>query len=389
MNMKFLPALVAGFLALVPQSGLLAAEDPLILGFNIPQTGALEAIGISSKNAAELAREIIERQGGIKIGGKAYELICFYGDNASNRSTATTVATTQITLENVIAIIGPQSSNNAIPVGQVANSFKTPMISPWSTSPVTTKDRPYVFRIPFVVDKQTPVAAQFAKEEFGATKAAILFDVTSAYPRAMAKYMRDSFERLNGVGSVLAFEEFRNGDTDFSKQLERIKQSGAEVLFTPQYYNEVPLIVRQAKSLGLTIPIMGANAWAGSGLVEECGADCNGLYYTGNYAPGGATGVNKEFVDLYKKTYGTLPDEPAALTFDAVNVVAKALENTGGLSGDLMEDRNKLKDQLPLLKNFEGVTGSMSFNASGDPDKCVQVIKIDNGMLTHYKSVCP
>jgi branched-chain amino acid transport system substrate-binding protein len=381
---------VAILLLLTSAQGLQAAGNTLTLGFNIPLSGALEAVGVSSKNAAELVRLRIEQQGGLTIGGTTYSLTFLYGDNTSDNGMAPKVAIEQVTQGEVIAIIGPQASNNAIPVGQMADSFKTPMVSPWSTAPKTTKDRPYVFRIPFLLDKVGEVGAQFAKDEFGATKGAVLFDVVSAYPRALAKSFRDAFEALNGPGSLVAFEEFRTGDKDFHKQIQRIKASGAQVLFIPQYYNEIPLIIRQLKEAGLDVPILGSDSWAGGDLMAECGADCHGRYFIGNYAAGGAKGVNKEFVDQYQKAHGVLPDEPAALTYDAVNVVVKALQNTGGLTGNLMEDRTLLKDQLVNLKNYEGVTGMMSFNASGDPEKCVQIIKIDDsGVFMQDRAVCP
>jgi branched-chain amino acid transport system substrate-binding protein len=188
---------------------------------------------------------------------------------------------------------------------------------------------------------------------------------------------------------VVAFEEFRTGDKDFSKQLARIRDSGAGFIFTPQHYDEVPLIVRQAKSMGLTIPIVGSNSWAGGDLVGECGADCNGLFFSGNYAPGKATGLNKEFVDAYKTAYGENPDEPAALTWDALRVLVEAIQRTGGLSGNLVNDRTLVKDSLTKIQDFDGAAGKLSFNETGDPNKCAVIVKIDNGVFTFHDSVCP
>ena len=264
------------------------------------------------------------------------------------------------------------------------------MISPWSTSPVTTKDRPYVFRSCFVFTIQGPAITKFAANEFKATKAAVLYDIVSAYPRGMSKNFKEAFEAQNGVGSVVAYEEFRTGEEDFSKQLGRIRDSGAEFIFTPQHYNEVPLIVRQAKSMGLTIPIMGSNSWAGGDLIGECGSDCNGLFFTGNYAPGNATGLNKQFVDAYKAAYGQNPDEPAALTWDALRVMVEAIKRTSGLTGNLVKDRALVKDSLTAIQNFDGAAGELSFNATGNPNKCTVVVKIDdNGVFTFHDSVCP
>lgn len=371
--------------------GNLQAEDDVIrIGFNLPMTGWFDLVGSHAKNAVELVKKDIEAAGGIKVGDKTYQVEFIYGDNESNPTSATTLAVKQMTQEKVLGIVGGMSSSQAIPIGQMAQAFATPMISPWSTSPITTKDRSYVFRSCFVFTIQGPALTKFAASEFKADKAAVLYDIVAAYPRGMAKNFKEAFEAQNGAGSVVAFEDFRSGDKDFSKQLARIKDSGAQLIFAPQHYNEVPLIVRQAKKMGLTIPIIGSNSWAGGDLVGECGSDCNGLFFTGNYAPGKAKGVNKVFVDAYNAAYGQNPDEPAALTWDALRVLLEAIKNTGGLSGNLVHDRTAVKDSLVKIKDFDGAAGKLTFNETGNPSKCAVVVQIDdNGVFTAHESVCP
>lgn len=366
-----------------------AADDVIRIGFNLPMTGMFELVGNHAKNAAELVRKDIEAAGGIDVGGKKYKVEFLYGDNGSEPSKASSLAVKQVTNEKVHGVIGPLSSRQAIPVGQMVQAFSTPMISPWSTSPLTTKDRPFVFRSGFIYTMQSPVITQFVASEFEATKGAILYDIVSAYPRGMAISVKEYFEKENGEGSIVAFEEFRTGDEDFTKQLARIKESGAQFIFTPQHFNEVPVIVRQAKKMGLDLPIVGSNSWAGGDLIGECGVDCEGLFFTGNYAPGNAKGLNKTFVDTFKKTYGDYPDEPAALTWDAVRAFVEAVKKSGKLTGSLLMDRKKIKDSLVALKGFDGAAGVMNFNAAGDPDKCAVVIKIESGIFSFYDSVCP
>jgi len=367
------------------------AEDNVIrIGFNIAQTGMFALVGKNAINAGELVRQEIEKAGGLTVGGKNYKVEFLYGDHTSDPSAAAALAVKQVSQEKVLGIIGPLISAQAIPVAQMAQAYSTPMITPWSTSPLTTKDRPFVFRTCFVFTIQGPAITKFAASEFKATKAAVLYDIISAYPRGMANSFKEAFEAANGPGSVVAFEEFRTGDVDFSKQLNRIKESGAQFLFTPQHYNEVPLIVRQAKALGLTIPIMGSNSWAGGDLIGQCGKDCNGLFFTGNYAPGNAKGLNKSFVEAYTKAYGSNPDEPAALTWDAARLMVQAIKNTGGLTGDLVRDRTAVKDALAKVKDFDGATGKIGFDGNGDPSKCTVIVKIDeNGVFTFHDSVCP
>jgi len=366
------------------------ADDGIIrIGINLSMTGKFGLVGQHAKNATELIRKDIEAAGGIEVGGKKYQLELIYADNKSSPVDAASMAVKLISKEKVLGIVGGLISNQAIPMGQMAQAFATPMISPWSTSPITTLDRPYVFRSCFVFTIQGPALTKFATSEFKATKAAVLYDIVNAYPRGMAKNFKEAFEAQNGAGSVVAFEEFRTGDKDFSKQLARIKDSGAGLIFTPQHYDEVPLIVRQAKSMGLTMPIVGSNSWAGGDLVGECGADCNGLFFTGNYAPGKATGLNKQFVDTYKAAYGANPDEPAALTWDALRVLVEAIRKTGGLSGNLVSDRTLVKDTLTKIQDFDGAAGKLSYNETGNPSKCTVVVKIEDGVFTFHDLICP
>ncbi len=380
--------ILAGLLAGIFFSST-AMADTIKIGFNIAQSGMFSLVGEHTRNVAELFLKEINAAGGLDVGGKKYPLEFFYGDNQSLPSAASSLAIKQISKEQVHTIIGPHFSSLAIPVSRVANSFSTPMISPWSTSPRTTLDKPFVFRTCFVNTIQGPVLTSFAKKQFNATKSAVLFDVLSAYPRAMAKSFKNAFEATNGEGSVVAFEEFRTGDSDFTKQLKKIKESKAEVLFVPQHYDEVSIIVKQAKEIGVSIPIIGSNTWAGGELTKLCGEACNGLYFSCNYASDATHEANKQFVKTYTAAYNELPDEPTALTWDSLGILFQAIKNTGGLSGNLLEDRKMIAAQISKIKGFTGATGITSQNAHGDPEKCAVIIKIEDGAFIYHDSVCP
>lgn len=389
MKQRSMAGAMAFVMALASGSSLYAADGVIKLGISSSKSGSFANVGTSTKNGAEMARQEVNA-GGLPIGGKTYIIEFVYVDNSSDRSAASTNALTLISQHQVMAIVGPQSSDRAIPVGEVANSFKTPMVTPWSTSPLTTQNRPYVFRMPVLYDIQATATTKFAAKEWKGTKAAVLYDEISPYPTGMARAFKKVFENANGPASVVAFETFRTKDVDFSKQLQTIINSGADFLYTPQHYEEVPLIVRQARKMGWKKPITGSNSWSGGDLMSLCGDDCKGLYFTGNFAPGGVEGKAKTFVDNFKKTYNVLPDEVSALTYDSVHLIAQSLKNTGGLSGNIVVDRVKLKDQLAATKNFEGVTGKLAYHGTGDPDKCAVVIKIDgNGLFNDHERVCP
>ena len=141
-----------------------------------------------------------------KWAGKSYQVELVVEDNESKAESAVKANTKLITEDEVIAIVGPQASSQAIPAGDVANNYETLMISPWSTNPNTTKNRPYVFRGCFLDDFQGPVVANFVKDTFGFTKAAVLFDVASDYPKGLAEMFKKAWEKSNGPNSVVAYK---------------------------------------------------------------------------------------------------------------------------------------------------------------------------------------
>jgi branched-chain amino acid transport system substrate-binding protein len=360
------------------------------IGINAPMTGDIPKVGEGSKFAAEMWLEDIKAAGGLEVGGKKYPIELVIEDNESKAESAVKVNTKMITEDEVLFIVGPQSSKQAIPAGEVANNYKTPMISPWSTNPDTTKDRPFVFRGCFLDPFQGPVLANFIKEEFGFSKAAVLYDVASDYPKGLAEFFKEAWEKVNGPGSVVAFESFTTKDADFSSQLTKIIKSGAEVLFTPQYYNEVALIVQQAHELGWNKPIVGSDSWGSAETVELCGKDCYGLFFSTHYAAAGAKGATKAFIDRYNKKHGYVPDDVAALTWDALGLVKASIQSCGKITGNVEKDRQCIRDAMANIKEFDGITGKMTFTEDGDPIKCAVLVRIsDKGEYEFYKSVCP
>ena len=369
---------------------LAKGPESIRIGVNAPLTGDIPKVGEGTKYAAQMWLEDVNAAGGIQVGGKKYKVELVIEDNESKAESAVKANTKLITEEDVLAIVGPQSSKQAIPAGGKANELGTPMISPWSTNPDTTKDRPFVFRGCFLDPFQGPVVANFIEDEFGFKKAAVLYDVASDYPKGLAEFFKAAWEKQNGPGSVVAFESFTTKDTDFSSQLTKINNSGAELLFTPQYYNEVALIVQQAHQLGWNKPIVGSDSWGSAETVKLCGKDCYGLFFSTHYAAAGAKGATKAFIDRYQKEHGYVPDDVAALTWDAMRIVQAAIEGSGELTGDIEKDRIAVRDALASIKDFDGITGKMTFTDDGDPIKCAVIVRIsDAGEFEFYKFVCP
>jgi branched-chain amino acid transport system substrate-binding protein len=378
-------ALAAGFMGCGEKR-----QATIKIGINAPITGDIPKVGEGTKFAAQMWLEGIQAAGGLQVGDKKYPVELVIEDSEAKAESAVKANTKMIAEDGVLVIIGPQASKEAIPAGGVANDYQTPMISPWSTNPDTTKNRPFVFRGCFLDPFQGPVVAKFIKGEFGFSKAAVLYDVASDYPKGLAEFFKSAWEEINGAGSVVAYESFTTKDTDFSAQLTKIKESGAEFLFAPQYYNEVALIVKQAHELGFTQPIVGSDSWGSAETVKLCGPDCYGLFFSTHYAAAGAQGATKEFIDRYQKKHGYVPDDVAALTWDSIRLAAQAIVGTGGLTGDLKKDRQAVRDQLAKIKDFEGITGKMTFTEEGDPIKCAVIVRIsDKGEFEFYKQVCP
>jgi branched-chain amino acid transport system substrate-binding protein len=353
----------------------------IYIGVIASLTGDRPKVGQSTVDAAQLVVDEVNAECGIEIDGENYEVLYLAEDSESKGESAVAAATRLIVDEEVVAIIGPQASVEAVPGGQVANDRETPMISPWSTNPATTLDRPWVFRAAFLDPFQGPVVAGFVAEEFGAKTAAVLYDIASDYPKGLAENFRDAAE-AGGI-EIVGFESFTTGDTDFSSQLTNIIQKNPDVIFTPQYYNEVPLIVQQARELGYEGPIVGSDSWGTPDLLDLCGEACEGLFFSTHYAPDIATDVAQAFISTYEELYGAKPDDVAALTYDAFQLLFQAIRDAQSL------ERVDIRDALAAIELFEGVTGIMSFDEQGDPVKCAVIIQIKDDAFTYYDSACP
>lgn len=384
----FICLLVLGLL-IGSSSGLQAAE-PIVIGFNLSLSGPRAATGVTQKNGLELLLEEVNSEGGLLVGTTRHPVKFIYADNETKLESGVSSALKLITQDQVLGIVGPNSSSRAIPVGGIAQSFQTPMVSPTSTNPKTTSDRPFVFRACFLDDFQGEVMARFAISEFKAKKAAVLFDQENAYPRGLAEFFRKSFENEQGQGSVVAYESFKSDPSNLSSNIKKIVSSKADVLFIPQYSHEIPGILKQVRAAGWNKPIIGGDAWEASDLMKKCGDLCKGLYFSAHFAAIGAKGTAKQFIDAYKAKYNTLPDGYAALGYDAAKLLLTAISRLDSINPNLFQARLDVAKTLGEIKAFHGVSGTMNMNKSGDPSKSAVIIRItDNGKFESYATVEP
>jgi len=376
------------FAACTPGASTGQQGQTIKVGLDAELTGDIPAVGASCKNAAELAVKEINDAGGLDVGGTKYQIELLVEDNGGKADQSAAVVTKLVTQDNVLAIIGPNASRYAIPAAEVAESSKVPLISPWSTNPDTTMDsrsgesKKYVFRAAFIDPFQGRVVANFALNDLKATKAAVLYDIASDYNKGIAEFFKQTFE-ANG-GQVVAFETYTTGDKDFSAQLTKIKDTQPDVVFLPNYYSEVPLQIQQAHRLGITVPFLGSDSWGSAELLQLCGEDCEGYYFSTHYAADAATEAATSFIEAYKAAYGSTPDDVAALTYDSFGLLFEALQAAGKV------DREAVRNALAQIPDYEGVTGNMQFQeGSGDPIKSAVILQIQDGAFHWFANANP
>jgi len=364
------------------------SDSSVKVGLIAELTGDIPAVGASCRNAAEMAVKEINDAGGIEIAGRKYTMELFIEDSAGKPDQAASSAQKLITQKGVVAIVGPNASSNAIPASEISESAKVVLITPWSTNPRTTLDarsgvpKKYVFRAAFIDPFQGQVVAKFVKNTLKAHKAAVLYDVASDYNKGIAEFFRKTFEEIGG--QVVAFESYTTNDKDFSAQLTKIKSASPDVIFLPNYYNEVPLQVQQAHRLGIKVPFVGSDSWGSQDLVKLCGRDCEGYYFSTHYSAESASPAAKKFIGAYTAAYGKTPDDVAALTYDSFGLLRQALTSSP------KPDRQALRDSLARVQGYGGVTGNMQFReGSGDPVKSAVILQIRDGKFVWYADAQP
>jgi branched-chain amino acid transport system substrate-binding protein len=362
------------------------AVPDINVGLLAELTGDLTAVGQSCKNAAELAAHDVNQAGGIHFGKETHGIRLIIEDTGGQAAKAGDAARRLIEEEKVVAIVGPNASTGAVPAGQVAESGKVLLISPWATAPKLTLDeatgqaKKYVFRACFTDAFQGRFLAKFAVDYLHATKAAVLFDEGSEAPKSQAEVFKKEFEAQGG--QVVAFEGYPDGAKDFSAQIAKIKEAKPDVVLLPNYYNAVPAQIQAAKAAGIKGPFVGTDNWNAAELVKTNAKDLEGTSFCAHYWPGAKVVATAVFAEAYKKKYGATPDDVAALTYDAVTLLARAIEAAGSL------DRGAIRDGMAKITVFEGVTGKMTFR-SPDPIKSAVMLKVTDGKPQFITSIDP
>lgn len=361
-----------------------SSGDTIKIGANLELSGEVASYGQSDAEGAELAIEEINKAGGVD--GKKLKLVKV--DNKSDNAEAASAATRLTSQEGVLAIIGAATSGNTIAQVQIANDTKTILLSPSGTAPNVTENEngsinEYVFRTSYIDPFQGTVAANFAVNDLGVKTAAIYGDSASDYAKGLAAAFKETFEKAGG--KVIAEESYVAGDTDFRSTLTRIKSAKPEFVFIPGYYEEVGLIVKQARELGIDVPLMGADGWDSPKLVELAGAEAlNNTFITNHYSSQDPDEKIQEFVTKFKEKYnGRSPNAFNALGYDSVYLLVDAIKRAGSL------DREAIKNALEKTKDLELVSGVITIDDKHNPVKSATILEYVNGEQVFKTKVNP
>lgn len=358
-------------------------SDTIKVGLNYELSGNVATYGQGLTAGIELAMEEINANGGVL--GKQIEIIKV--DNKSETDESANVSTRLATRDKVVAILGPATSGNTKAASPPAMQNKIPLISASATADDVTVDangnvREYIFKTCFSDSFQGVTMANFAFKDLGLEKAAILMDNTSDYSKGLTKSFIETYTGLGGT--ILTEEAYQAKDTDYKAVLTAIKATNPEVLYVPGYYEEVGLIVKQARELGLNVPILGADGYDSPKLTEIAGKDVlKDVYYTNHYSSSDNTPEVVAFKEAFNGKYNKEADAFNALGYDLAYFLVDAIGRAG------VAEPEAIKDALASTVDFKGITGTLSIDEYHNPVKAVTILEIVDGEPTFLTKLEP
>ncbi|MBM7868512.1 ABC transporter substrate-binding protein [Heliobacterium gestii] len=364
-----------------PQNTAEAGE--ILIGGNYELSGGNATYGAAAVNGIKLYIDDLNEKGGLL--GKKVKFVSL--DNKSEAGEASNVAARLINQEKVVAILGGAASSSTVGFVKLANDKKTPVISSSAVAAEVTVDesgktRDYVFRACFTAPFQGEVMAQYALDSLKLKKAAVLVDNQSPYSKGSGKAFKDYF--IKNGGQVVAEEGYVTGDKDFRSVLTRIKGADAELIYVPGYYEEAGFIVKQARELGMPLPILGGDGWDSPTLAKIAGAEnLNNTFFSTHYSEEEKSARVQDFMAAYKTKYGENPEALGALGYDAAAIVCDAIKRANST------DPEKIREALIATKDLQAVTGTISFDNQHNPVKSAVVVEVKNGKFTFKDKITP
>ncbi len=360
-----------------------SSADTIKIGAIGEMTGGNASYGTSMMRGFNLAVKEINAAGGID--GKKITIV--EADTKSEPAEAANAMSKLINQDKVSFVSGIFTSSSAIAACNISETAKVPYLAVGATNPAVTvaKDgstKPNTFRVCFIDPFQGTVGANFVTNELKAKTAAIYIDNSSDYSKGLADFFKKSF--IANGGSIVAEEAYLQKDTDFKAVLTKIKATNPELIYVPGYYEEVGKIIKQARELGITVPIVGGDGWDSPKLPEIAGAEAlNNTFFTNHYSPDSDSAESKAFVAAFEKEYNQKPDAPAVLGYDALKLMVDAIKRAGAA------DPAKVSKALAETKSFNAVTGALALNDKHDAVKSVTIIKFQDGKQAYCSTVNP
>ena len=352
-----------------------ASGDTIKVGLLAPLTGDVSVYGIAVANGASLYIKQVNEAGGIN--GKQIELIQM---DEQGDATQAVNCFTQMVDQGITALIGDVTTTPTLAVVAATQDYNMPMVTASATAEAVTYDAETdtvyqnVFRTTFTDPFQGVKMGDYATDKLGYTRAAVIYQIGADYNEGLATNFESEFA-ANG-GEIVASETYSAGDVDFRTQLTTILAANPEVVYCPNYYEDVGQILSQAESVGLTVPFLGGDGW--DGVTQYATAEqLDGCYFCANYA----TGSNPDFESAYETEYGeSYPNGFAPLGYDAAMTVCYGLQaaEEAGLEAGSDEYKQAVIDGIKGGE-IEGVTGTFTFDDHNDPVKTAAILSFENG----------
>jgi branched-chain amino acid transport system substrate-binding protein len=373
--------------------------DELVIGVYGSLTGNDATFGQSTRNGMELALAELQTQKQGRIGGLPLRLIV--EDDQGRPEEAATVVQKLVNQDRVAVVVGEVASSRSLAAAPICQQAGVPMITPSSTNPAVTQKGDFIFRMCYIDPFQGLVMARFAAEDLKLQRVAILKDVRNDYSVGLAGFFTTAFQARGG--SIVIEQSYSAGDQDFRAQLTAIKGRAPQAIFVPGYYTDVGLIARQARELGITVPLLGGDGWESEQLIAIGGEAMNGCYYSNHFAVDNPDPALQSFLKAYQARFGTEPDAMAGLAYDAGRVLFGALGQLAEQEPSLFRAlgsakagtperttaQRKLRDLVAATTNFPGVTGNITLDADRNAKKPAVVIGIEAGHKKYATTINP
>lgn len=356
--------LVAGSLA---GCGKKTEEKVIKIGVFEPTTGENGGGGFQEVLGIRYAREMHPT---VTINGEEYQVELVEVDNKSDKTEAVNAAQ-KLVSEKVSVVLGSYGSGVSIAAGQIFADAKIPAIGCSCTNPQVTEGNDYYFRVCFIDPFQGTVMANYAFQN-GAKSAAVITQLGDDYSSGLGSFFKDAFAKLGG--EIVSEEQFQTNQTDFKAILTNIKAANPDIIFAPSSITTAPLIIKQARELGITATIAAGDTWENSTIIENAGKDAEGVVLSTFFdeaepANDEAAAFIKGFKEyLVKNKQEDIIPAVSALGYDSYLAAIKAIETANST------DTTAIRDALKGVQ-IDGVTGSITFNETGDANKDIAFIK--------------